>query len=355
MDYTQQASPPKSIDFNSLSQPVTVADKRAYDLHLTSTRVPTKPVLLIMPKVFKSLWIIATALVLLQIARGAHAENTIVLLMLLVGIGVFWALTIWHGRIAKERQAGLWRFARENNLIYSSSDMARGEQGILFSQTRGSSWTDIIAEPSGAYEIGKYAYVTGSGKHQTTHNWVYARVRLDRALPHMVLDAEVNNFFTFSNLPMTFKKDQTLSLEGNFNEIFTLYAPKTYERDALYIFTPDLMALLLDEVAEFDAEIIDNQLYFYAKRKTYEQPEYMQRMFIIIEKIGQKMAHRVKNYEDERAEAQVNNDATVGTIAPAGRRLKQGVPWLVVVGVVFLVLAQAWPYIITSVMNIWEP
>ena len=39
-------------------------------------------------------------------------------------------------------------------------------------------------------------------------------------------------------------RTQVLSLEGDFDRYFTLYCPKEYERDALYVFTPDLMALL---------------------------------------------------------------------------------------------------------------
>lgn len=47
-----------------------------------------------------------------------------------------------------------------------------------------------------------------------------------------------------------------LSLEGDFDRYFTLYCPGDYERDALYVFTPDLLALLIDESRHFAANAL---------------------------------------------------------------------------------------------------
>jgi hypothetical protein len=98
-------------------------------------------------------------------------------------------------------------------------------------------------------------------------------IQLDRALPHMVLDAVQNDRKILgqrvSNLPARFDLAQRLSREGDFDRYFTLYAPADYERDALYVFTPDLMALLIDEAGSgeggsMDVEIIDDRMYVYA-------------------------------------------------------------------------------------------
>ena len=53
---------------------------------------------------------------------------------------------------------------------------------------------------------------------------------------------------------------QRLSLEGGFDRHFQLYCPIGYEADALYLFTPDVMARLLDHVRGFDVEIVDDWL-----------------------------------------------------------------------------------------------
>ena len=97
-------------------------------------------------------------------------------------------------------------------------------------------------------EFANYRYTTGSGKNKTTHTWGYVAVKLDVPLPHIVLDAKGNNGIFGSNLPATFDKDQRLSLEGDFDEYFSLYCPQGYEPDALYLFTPDIMARFIDNV-----------------------------------------------------------------------------------------------------------
>ena len=71
----------------------------------------------------------------------------------------------------------------------------------------------------------------------------YLAVRLQRKLPQFVLDSSRNDDGKYSNLPMPIAGGQRLSLEGDFDQHFALHSPRGYERDALYIFTPDLMAL----------------------------------------------------------------------------------------------------------------
>lgn len=41
-------------------------------------------------------------------------------------------------------------------------------------------------------DYGNYRYVTGSGKNHRTHNWGFMALELDRALPHLVLDARAS-------------------------------------------------------------------------------------------------------------------------------------------------------------------
>ncbi|WP_414172275.1 hypothetical protein [Clavibacter tessellarius] len=49
-------------------------------------------------------------------------------------------------------------------------------------------------------------------------------------------------------------------LEGDFDRHAALYCPEGYERDALYLFTPDVMAVLVDRVRGFDVEIRGDRL-----------------------------------------------------------------------------------------------
>src|SRR5690606_19662771 len=125
-----------------------------------------------------------------------------------------------------------------------------------------------------------------------------------------------------SNLPVTFDRTQVLSLEGDFDRYFRLYCPREYERDALYVFTPDLMALLIDNAAPFDVEIVDDWMFVYSSKPfPAAQPAVYQRLLNIVETVGSKTLSQTDRYRDERAA--VPFEANV--VAPQGTRLKRSV------------------------------
>ena len=137
------------------------------------------------------------------------------------------------------------------------------------------------------------------------------------------------------NLPATFDKSQILSLEGDFDKYFTLYCPKEYERDALYVFTPDLMALLIDEAAPFDVEIVDDWMFVYSNVafRTGDANLYA-RLFRIIDTVGAKALTQTDRYVDARV-----GDFSANVVAPQGARLKRGVSvGAIVLSVVFVIL-----------------
>jgi hypothetical protein len=160
-------------------------------------------------------------------------------------------------------------------------------------------------------------------------------LHLDRKLPNMVLDSKANNgLFGGTNLPAYFDKKQVLSLEGNFNEYFTLYCPQQYERDALYVFTPDLMALLIDNAAPFDVEIVDDWMFVYSQTAfPSTAPGLYQRLFQIVDTVGAKTLTQTDRYVDERV-----GDFSANFVAPQGQRLKRGIS---VGAIIFIVLFLA--------------
>ena len=91
----------------------------------------------------------------------------------------------------------------------------------------------------------------------------FCAVRLATHLPHMVLHARRGPKVTMSGLPAG---TQQLSLGGDFDDRFTLYCAEEYERDALYLLTPDVLAGLIDLVPGFDVEIIDDWLFLVSRR-----------------------------------------------------------------------------------------
>ncbi|MCR2814456.1 hypothetical protein [Microbacterium jiangjiandongii] len=135
---------------------------------------------------------------------------------------------------------------------------------------------------------------------RATH-WHYLALRLPAPLPHLILDSTANNG-AVSDLPGTVARNQRLSLEGDFDRWFHLYTPAEYERDALYLFTPDVMAAFIDDAAGYNVEIIDDTLVFFtspAADFTTAQP--WESVYAIVTGVAPRVARRALYYRDERA------------------------------------------------------
>lgn len=272
-------------------------------------------------------------------------------------IGWFVALGVHAGahvlfKKSLSQKARLMKFAADNGWQYWPRLANPTHQGLIFQIGHTKSSSSMIyntsTESEVGFEIGNYQYTVGHGKNSRTYSWGYMSIELDRRVPHMLLDAKGNNASLFgmklgSNLPMSFHKDQVLSLEGDFNKYFTLYAPHQYERDAYYIFTPDLMALLIDQTQQFDVEVIDNRLYVYASRPfNLHDPNMLYRLFMIIHTVGMKAHRQTDYYADERVA-----DRTQNIVARDGARLKRGTAWAsIITTIVFIVL-----YIVFQILS----
>ncbi|WP_022889340.1 hypothetical protein [Agromyces italicus] len=158
----------------------------------------------------------------------------------------------------------------------------------------------------------------------------YLAIDLPRQLPNMILDAGSNDGLLGSSLARPPKENQRLSLEGDFDRHFRLYVPKGYERDALYVFTPDLMALLIDETGDLDVEVRDNLLIVMKPGGfAWADPATWQRFDRIRAVVGAKFHDRTDLYVDERvpgAETPASRMAAVAAGGAAVARATPGVP-----------------------------
>ncbi|MBG6239788.1 hypothetical protein IWX78_002778 [Mycetocola sp. CAN_C7] len=249
----------------------------------------------------------------------------------------------WSGTAATwEKRLRLREFAAARNATYTGHIAAPAYAGMIFDiGTSRSSIDSVRADGNRPLEIANYRYTVKRGKSSTVYRWGYIALRLDRRLPHMVLDATSNNLFG-SNLPQRFGADSALSLEGDFDNYFTLYAPPEYGRDALYVFTPDLMALLIDESSAFDVEIVDDWMFVYSTKPfDLVQPAVWQRLDRIVETVGAKTLSQTDRYADDRV-----GDPRLNVVAPQGRRMKSS---LGPVAVLVIVVAIGW-----FGLNIWQ-
>lgn len=260
-----------------------------------------------------------------------------------MGVGLLVVAAIIYGLVrgiaSWLRGFGTWkrwyrleRFAAANGLTFSTRDEDPHYPGSVFENGTSSVLVDHLQSRSDdSLDYGTARRVTRSGNRTSSEDFAYIALKLDQALPHMMLDATGNRGRT-----AILRGEQVLSLEGDFDEHFTLYAPTDYERDALYIFTPDLMALLIDEANTFDVEIVDDWMMLHStKLFDLEDPAVHERVFRIADTVGAKAVRQTDGYRDHRA-------AGRGTVSGAGRRLRRA---LSASGIALAVLVVLLPFI----------
>ncbi len=372
------AGPAASVPFDArpLIEPARPADIRAFTARLRAEGRLASPfsgsrgvqlvVLIVVVGIIALVFLSVFGTILTMLAAsGSFGWLTVlpVLAMVAVGGGIVWiGVRIFTGR--RERWYRLARFAEANAMSYVPTLADPRLPGMIFSQGHSRAASDLVrGERPRFVEFANYRYVTGSGKNQSTHKWGYVAIKLDVPLPHMLLDAVGNNGLFGSNLPTSFDRDQRLSLEGDFDTYFSLFCPRGYERDALYLFTPDIMARFIDNAAELDVEIVDDWLFLYAKRDLSTlDPATWAWLFATVGALLEKFA-QWSRWRDDRLATDASARATgVGGgaagdaggvadpfaaapdlrpppgVAPQGRRLKSRVSVLGVVAVVIFVV-----------------
>ncbi|MFH6680807.1 hypothetical protein [Clavibacter michiganensis] len=137
-------------------------------------------------------------------------------------------------------------------------------------------------------------------KRARRSGWTYVAVTLPVPLPHLLLDATVNDA-RGGDLPASVRRGQRLSLEGDFDRHFRLYAPAEYERDALYLLTPDVMAALVDDAADFDVEMVDSTLVFFRRELAdFAEAGPWEATGRILDGVAARIRRRAVRYRDER-------------------------------------------------------
>lgn len=238
----------------------------------------------------------------------------------------------------------LVRFARANGLRYGHDDPV-GHPGLIFGTGTDRVAARRLTTTTGRrIEIGNYRYTVRHERSTQVYHWGYVAITLDRRLPHLLLDAKDNDDRSVfgirtSNLPVGLARDQRLSLGGEFDAKFTLYAPSDYGRDAFYIFAPDLMALFVDRLGTFDVEIVDDTMFLYGSRFDLLDPRTYDWLQELVATVITRTVRRTERYSDDRAGLQTTPSgdhdpvfahdgtggpaAAINRVAEGGRRLRR--------------------------------
>lgn len=171
---------------------------------------------------------------------------------------------------------------------------------------------------------------------------------LHRPVPNMILQGKQQSIF--SKLGIAMNESQKLALEGDFNSYFTLYCPNGYERDALYVFTPDVMAKMIDAYGVTDIEFVDDRLLLYAPLDAFYSSGKIGQVKALAAFLAEKIDRQTRLYVDETVqepetrdpfrEGQLTTSASLGhAVATKGRRARTGTTMRQKVGIGFAVTA----------------
>lgn len=215
-------------------------------------------------------------------------------------------------------------FAAANGFSFEPQRVTPLFPGGLFQVGQNRYAFNRISAVDGRYfEVGQYHLALPANDSSGDREWGYVAIHLGRPLPHMVLEADLPEIPGFE-LPFAIDRSQVIALEGDFNNSFRLYCPSEYETDALYFFTPDLMALCVDLAGGMHVEVVDEWLFFYAPQRFVGlSVEEYKSIFALIGIVGAKAVRQSRRYVDARVTDGTARHVAL-SVAPEGRRLRGG-------------------------------
>lgn len=153
------------------------------------------------------------------------------------------------------------KFIRHNNFIFRN--------GLRFSQTlpadsvfsafeRATNPLKINIYQKQNFEFGHFRYFT-DGEKTYTRNTFYVEQTLPFEVQNLIIDSRATDEFTVGRV----KNPNIVSLEGDFNQYFTIETENLYKSQATAFLSPDLMSMLIDYFRGCEIEFFDNKVRIY--------------------------------------------------------------------------------------------
>ena len=208
-----------------------------------------------------TLWIIATFNMLGDWSPNPGAEVVFI---------PFFVVVIYIIAVGEKVRASFWKqFAEINGWRYHHSGDLNQEAGVMFQQGNNGTISHCIegGVDKRLFRIFTYAFSIGSGKNKRAYHYTVFAFKFNGSFPHIYLNRRYNLYGV--------NVGEKVPLPAEFEKKFFLSAPKKYEIEALEIFTPDVLARLLDSEFAHDVELVDQEvLIFTAGRiNNFEQLE----------------------------------------------------------------------------------
>lgn len=265
---------------------------------------------------------------------------TILTLIILVSLGI--ALISKYQSLRK--LVRLYKFSLANGLTFQNNIRAT-QPGIIFTSGTNNDNRIVKQVSSREFSVGTTTFSSGSGKNRRKYSYDYAIIDLTKNLPNIILDAKANDVFgVVSDMPELPSSNQKTSLEGNFNDFFTVYSPNTYDVDVRVVLTPDVMATLIDKAAGYNVEFIDHYAILFTKSVPDGDLKFIERLLTSAVSVSNEIQLQAKHYSDARI-----NPGQVGEVAGQGRRLKFNAPLYVKITVGIILIYYIFSIIISTI------
>jgi hypothetical protein len=181
----------------------------------------------------------------------------------------FTLLSLWMGRAKVQFQTDFLReFAIANGFNFEKTGIVNEAYGTIF-RIYGYSPTvsDVIEASYQDQNVRLFLYdlTESAGKSSVTYQSTVMEIALDGKLPPLLLISKqhAKQAFWARKLEEDFGTHNKISLEGDFDDHFTLYAPAGIEVEALEIFNPRTMELMMHASEGFSVEFAANYVYIY--------------------------------------------------------------------------------------------
>lgn len=187
--------------------------------------------------------------------------------VLLVIITPMLIIGIEYGRYYNRiEEIFMQQFAAANGFSYSKWGDYNTLFGALFNIGHSKKMYNLV---TGAFlnhplTYFNYNFTIGSGKSSHLYSYSVFQITHDHILPSILLTVDTQSF---GGLKPTFPNPNKIKPELNFDNNFDLYVENKFEIEALQIFDPSFLSLMLEKWKDFGIEFNGNKITIFTGRK----------------------------------------------------------------------------------------
>jgi len=177
---------------------------------------------------------------------------------------------IIYGQFAVSRaRRRFWQsFAKDHDWKFQPKGSWQKERALMFTTGHSKKMRNIVSGKLAGHRlrIFEYQYSTGSGKNQKTYYYTIFEAHFSGHFPHLYL----NNL---DNSHSAGTPGHRLPLPNEFEQQFHLYGPEQYEIEALEIFAPNILELLLHMQFPYDVELVEQELLVFTRTRIHSRSQ----------------------------------------------------------------------------------